>query len=83
VYKDLGEGRGYYLFTWSNKKVKLVTGNNPLTGEYNIPGGRQTDKGYASYVGIVGEPRAVLNLARDIREVANTKDESKFKRDYI
>lgn len=74
---------GYYMYTWSNKDVKLITANNPITGIHGINKGRRPQKGYASYIGIVGEKEAVKELADDIRKMAATKDESMYERVFI
>ena len=74
----------YFSFTWSNKHVKLITGNNPLTGEYSSPGARSKDYGYASYIGIEGEPGAVARVVASIKAHAQgIKDESVGTRVYI
>lgn len=45
-------------FVFKNDQIEIVTGNNPITGEY-----RGTDRpheiGYASYIGIEGDAAAV------------------------
>ena len=78
------EKERYYHYTWSRKGLKLITGNNPLTGVYSIPNRRQLDKGYASYIGIKGRDKDVKALAMDIKKTARyIKDESPGKRDFI
>ena len=75
--------RGERFFTWKNSSVKLITNNNPLTGEYSS-GGRTKEHGYASYIGITGEKEAVIKLVKTIKKYAvYIKDESPNERDYI
>ena len=83
VKKDLGDGIFYYMFTWYKPGLKIQTGNNPLTGEYNQPNRRDPEKGYASYIGITGEESEVLKLKDEIKRVGDIKDESPRRRDYI
>lgn len=63
------KGDGYTVFSWSNPEgtLELRTGNNPITGEYNMPKQRAREKGYASYMGIKGENDKVVLLADDIK----------------
>ena len=88
-YKRVYQGKdpwknNMYHYTWSRKGLKLITGNNPLTGVYSIPNRRQLDKGYASYIGIKGRDKDVKALAMDIKKTARyIKDESPGKRDFI
>lgn len=82
--KPYTEHPDVYFYTWSNSKLSLTTGNNPLTGKYSTPRMRPDEKGYASYIGIEGEPEAVMKLAKDIRNTAEfIKDESPQERDFI
>jgi hypothetical protein len=75
----------YFHYEWHNpkKKLKIVTGNNPITGEYSSPKQRQKEKGYASYIGIEGSKKDVLKLKNEIKKLANFKDESPHRRDFI
>ena len=83
VYPYPEYGKEYKRFTWSNKNLLLVTGNNPLTGEYNSKG-RRPEKGFASYIGIEGKPNEVFALVKDIKKITDyIKDESKYRRDFI
>ena len=74
---------GYPSFRWVGKRAKgasvqIVTGNNPITGE---PRG---EKDYASYIGIEGDPQAVKDVVRLIKQnAAYMKDESPGRRDFI
>jgi len=74
----------YYQYTWSNPNLKIITGNNPLTGIYAQPKQRQKEKGYASYIGIEGSKKDVLKLKNEIRKRAKyIKDESPRRREFI
>lgn len=73
----------YVYFIWSGIGLKMITGNNPITGEFNEPGRRENEPGYASYIGIEGTASKVKALAEDIRKIAYIKDESPGKRDFI
>jgi hypothetical protein len=73
-----------YQFEFRNKNVKLITANNPVTGQYADRRSRPVEKGYASYIGITGNPRLVKRLATSIRKRASfIKGESKGRRDFI
>lgn len=73
-----------YNYTWSNPNLKIITGNNAITGAYSSPKQRPKEKGYASYIGIVGDKERVLKLKEAIKKNARyIKDESEFRRDYI
>ena len=56
---DKGEQRSNLPFVWSKPGLKIVTGCNPLTGKYCRKGQRETDVGYASYIGIEGSESEV------------------------
>lgn len=72
-------------FVWSNEdgSLTLVTGNNPITGEY-YSSGRHKERGYLSYVGITSKSTEVLkSFLREIRNKATfIKGESNV-REYI
>ena len=72
-------------FEWLGKNVSLITANNPITGEYANEGNRTPEKGYASYMGICGNPSQVQKLVKDIKKVAKDgiKDESVCERSFI
>jgi len=74
-----------YSYHWRNPKTKLkmVTGNNAITGEFSDPQNRPRQRGYASYIGIEGNKRDVLKLKNEIKRIANFKDESPHRRDFI
>jgi len=85
VFKDVFGKRGSYChYEWGNKNVKLITGNNPITGKHGLVRGRQTEKGYASYIGIEGKPLAVRRLAKSIKRYAiYIKGENPKEREFI
>ena len=71
-------------FTWKRDGLVVVTGNNPITGEYRNSAGRRSEKGYASYIGIEGEAGSVQRVVDFIRARAEyVKDESPGERDFI
>src|SRR5581483_3363045 len=70
-------------FVWKTKGLRLVTGNDPLTGRYSRAGQRENELGYASYIGISGDKDSVTKLAKLIAERAEyvkeeTPGESRF-----
>jgi len=76
--------RDYGVFVWANRNVALITGNNPLTGEYSNPDMRQKEEGYASYIGISGEEGAVREIYDAIKQRANhIKGEDPEDRQFI
>lgn len=68
--RERGDGYDYKIFSWSNNLLCLETGNNPLTGEYCRENMQPNEKGYASYIGLTGEKRAVDEAIMQIRERA-------------
>jgi len=48
-------GRGEHGFLWRGLGIEVETGNNPETGEYRIVGARESQPGFASYIGASGE----------------------------
>lgn len=79
-------GRAKYGFEWTGDDgVVMVTGNNPVTGEYGPGRDKRDDQvGFASYIGLSGPDEAVLKAARLIRQYAEfIKDETPGKRTYI
>lgn len=58
-------------FEFANKDVKLITANNPLTGEHANYPSRPKEKGYASYIGLTGKKESVSKLKTSI--VANAE----------
>jgi hypothetical protein len=71
---------GYY---WHGDDVLIVTANNPLTGGY-YNGSRESEPGYASYIGIEGDNSKVLKVVRAIKKYAqDIKDEDTERRSFI
>lgn len=74
----------YSEFHWKGIGILIVTGNNPITGEYSNPGLRENEKGYASYMGLEGEDWRVRDAVKMIKDLATfTKDESPKRREFI
>ena len=74
---------------WKCNGIMIVTGNNPITGEYhsrNKDGKpmRKSEKNYASYIGVEGKPELVAKAVELIKaQAAYIKKESPGRRDYI
>tara|TARA_A100001201_G_scaffold128292_1_gene113261 strand:- start:344 stop:772 length:429 start_codon:yes stop_codon:yes gene_type:complete len=72
-------------FFWRNKDIVIITGNNPITGQYRDEGRRSPEKNYASYIGIETrtpeQMKDVVNLIK--KNTSYRKGESKGKRSYI
>jgi len=75
---------------WKGNGILIVTGNNPITGEYasavsgKSPVKRKNEKDYASYIGIEGKPELVKQAAELVHKWASyIKNESPGKRNYI
>ena len=70
---------------WKGNGILIVTGNNPITGEY--AGGavkRKNEKDYASYIGIEGKPELVKQAVELVHKWASyIKNESPGRRNYI
>lgn len=70
-------------WVWKGSGIEIVTGNNPITGEY-MNGGREDEIGYASYIGIEGDADKVTAVVREIKKRAKyIKGESKNGREFI
>lgn len=63
--------RDYGMYVWANADLAIITGNNPLTGEYSDPDMRSPQKGYASYIGLSGDPEAVEDAFNRIKQRAS------------
>jgi len=75
---------GKYGWEWKGNGILVVTGNNPITGEYYKSGARENEKDYASYIGIEGKPELVQQAVELVHKWASyIKDESPGKRSYI
>jgi len=76
------DGRSFY---WRNKDIIIITGNNPITGQYRDEGRRSPEKNYASYVGIEtknpDDMEKVVKLFKKHRSYS--KGESKGRRSFI
>ena len=71
---------------WKGNGILIVTGNNPITGEYASSGPikRKNEKNYASYIGVEGKPELVQQAVELIKAHASyIKKESPGRRDYI
>jgi len=73
-----------YLYCWANEELLIVTGNNPITGIYRIPGKKTKQKGYTSYIGIEGRDMTVSKAVNSIKKYAeNYKDIDPRGRSFI
>ena len=72
-------------FFWRNKDIIIITGNNPITGQYRDEGRRDPEKNYASYVGIeTKDPKQMANVVKLFKQnTSYRKGESRGKRDFI
>ena len=75
---------------WKGNGILIVTGNNPITGEYassasgKSPIKRKNEKDYASYMGIEGKPELVQQAVELVHKWASyIKNESPGTRSYI
>lgn len=68
---------------WRGEGVLVVTGNDPITGEYGTAGKRDAEPGYAGYIGIEGEPSLVKKAVSLIKEYGDAKGDSPGKRNFI
>ena len=69
---------------WKGNGILIVTGNNPITGEYAGTRPRKNEKDYASYMGIEGKPELVQQAVELIHKWASyIKNESPGTRSYI
>ena len=72
-------------FYWRNKDILIITGNNPITGQYNHPDRRSPEKNYASYVGIETRDKKTMDKVVKLfkKHTSYSKGESKGRRDFI
>ena len=78
--KHMGN-KGFY---WKGSGILIVTGNDPLTGQFLQPDRRKNEKDYASYIGIEGMEGKVETAVDLIKKYASyIKDESEGRRDFI
>ena len=76
------DGKSFY---WRNKDIIIITGNNPITGQYRDKGRRDPEKNYASYVGIeTRNPEDMDNVVKLFKKhTSYRKGESKGRRSFI
>tara|TARA_B100000902_G_scaffold35570_1_gene42729 strand:+ start:23 stop:451 length:429 start_codon:yes stop_codon:yes gene_type:complete len=76
------DGKSFY---WRNKDIIIITGNNPITGQYRDEGRRSPEKNYASYVGIeTKNPEDINKVVKLFKQnTSYRKGESKGKRSFI
>ena len=72
-------------FFWRNKDIIIITGNNPITGQYRDKGRRDPEKNYASYVGIeTKDPKDMDRVVKLFKQnTSYRKGESKGRRDFV
>jgi hypothetical protein len=79
-----GKRQVYYSYEFKNDEVTLRTGNDPITGKYSQPSGREMEKGYASYIGIRGYTTSVMKLVESIKKHATyIKGENENELEFI
>jgi hypothetical protein len=78
-------GSKMYAWVWKGKDIEIVTGNDPITGEYALGENRRNrEKDYASSMGIRGTPARVTKAADLIRQFARSiKGENSIELEYI
>ena len=76
------DGRSFF---WRNKDIIIITGNNPITGQYRDEGRRDPEKNYASYVGIeTKDPKQMDKVVKLFKQnTSYRKGESKGRRDFV
>lgn len=75
---------GNYLFVWANDEGMILTGNNPITGDYRRTQERLNEEGYASYIGIEGTESFVKEAINHIIEYStNYKELDRNRRGFI
>ena len=76
------DGRNFF---WRNKDIIIITGNNPITGQYRDEGRRSPEKNYASYVGIeTKDPKDMDRVVKLFKQnTSYRKGESKGRRSFI
>ena len=76
------DGRSFF---WRNKDIIIITGNNPITGQYRDKGRRSPEKNYASYVGIeTKDPKDMDRVVKLFKQnTSYRKGESKGRRSFI
>ena len=76
------DGKSFY---WRNKDIIIITGNNPITGQYRDEGRRKPEKNYASYVGIETRDQKTMDKVVKLfkQNTSYRKGESKGRRSFI
>ena len=71
-------------FYFRNKDIIIITGNNPITGQYRNKN-RAPEKNYASYVGIETKDQKTMDRVVKLfkQNTSYRKGESRGKRDFI
>ena len=70
-------------WVWEGNGITIRTGSNPITGEYGSKG-RDTEVGYASYIGIEGDAKLVKKAADTIRKLTDDiKEETPHESSFI
>tara|TARA_Y100001973_G_C5173330_1_gene320388 strand:- start:1258 stop:1680 length:423 start_codon:yes stop_codon:yes gene_type:complete len=71
-------------FYFRNKNIIIITGNNPITGQYRNKN-RAPEKNYASYVGIETKDQKTMDRVVKLfkQNTSYRKGESRGKRDFI
>jgi len=78
--KHMGN-KGFY---WKGSGILIVTGNDPLTGQFSQPDRRKSEKNYASFIGVEGKSDTVEKAVDLIKKYASyIKGESPGRREYI
>jgi hypothetical protein len=67
---------------WKNDKISIYAANDPITGKHYKMSNR-IEKNYASYIGLEGDPDEVESVALLIKQLGQSKGESKNSRNYI
>lgn len=57
-------------YVWGFNDGYIVTGNCPLTGNFRSPGSRESEIGYASYIGVKGNKSFRDRVAKFIKRNA-------------
>ncbi len=77
-------GENLKPFSWTGKGIKIITANDPISGEFHRVKDKDNEKGYASYIGLEGDAELVKKAKNFIKKNATQiKDESPNARDFI
>ena len=89
VRGDEVPGKKQSGWVWKGSGIIIVTGNNPITGEYHSQNKdgkplRKSEKNYASYMGVEGNIKKVELAVQLIKKWADyIKNEDPKRRSYI